>query len=381
MKKLINIILSLYMLVFMYSCKTDNMNYSDAQVTAVNALYAPTENASVKLVSAASASLFFEWEPAKTEDSGAALYEIVFDKVGGNFSQPIYRMTSNNNGYLSNAIVSHKILNSIAISAGANPGESVDIVWSIISSRGMNQVLSNQSRKLNITTLEGFADVPNEVFVTGEGSETGADINASMPFKQIAPGEFEIYTKLEAGKKYVFIDRKGGTPRYFYSDDQVKLKEGTDESGMQVSKTGVYKISIDFNVATISTIEITKVGMFFSPSNSVVVNMPYAGNGIFRGTGVVNFKQESWGRDQRYKFQFEYIENGATKIGQFGTKNSTDNPPNASSAPSYYFIRVLPNNSQWDDKWKFIDAVDGKSTTISIILQGDKDYTHTVTVN
>lgn len=381
MKTLINIILSSYVLLFLYSCKTDNMNYSDAEVSAVNALYSPTENAAVKLVSAASASLFFEWEPAKTQDSGAALYEIVFDKVGGDFSQPIYRMTSNNNGYLSNATVTHKVLNSIATSSGINPGESGDVIWTIISSRGMNQVMSKQSRKLNITSLEGFAEVPNEVFVTGEGSETGTDINASMAFKQVSPGEFEIYTRLEAGKKYVFIDRKSGTPRFFFSDDQVKLKEGSAENGMQVSKTGVYKVNLDFNVATITAIEITKVGMFFSPSNSVIVNMPYAGNGIFRGTGVVNFKQESWGRDQRYKFQFEFIENGATKIGQFGTKNSTDNPPNSNSAPSYYFIKVLANNSQWDDKWKFIDAVDGNSTTLSIVLQGDKDYTHTVTVN
>jgi len=357
------------------------MNYSDAEVSAVNALYSPTENAAVKLVSAASASLFFEWEPAKTQDSGAALYEIVFDKVGGDFSQPIYRMTSNNNGYLSNATVTHKVLNSIATNSGINPGESGDVIWTIISSRGMNQVLSKHSRKLNITSLEGFAEVPNEVFVTGEGSETGTDVNASMTFKQVSPGEFEIYTRLEAGKKYVFIDRKSGTPRYFFSDDQVKLKEGSAENGMQVSKTGVYKVNLDFNVATITAIEITKVGMFFSPSNSVIVDLPYGGNGIFRGTGVVNFKQESWGRDQRYKFQFEFIENGATKIGQFGTKNSTDNPPNSNSAPSYYFIKVLANNSQWDDKWKFIDAVDGKSTTLSIVLQGDKDYTHTVTVN
>ena len=33
--------------------------------------------------SSASASLFFEWESAKAEDSGAPLYEVVFDKEGG----------------------------------------------------------------------------------------------------------------------------------------------------------------------------------------------------------------------------------------------------------------------------------------------------------
>jgi len=381
MKNLFNILLCSFIVIFLHACKTDNMNYSDAQVTPVTALYSPTDNAAVKLISAASASLFFEWEPAKTEDSGAALYEIVFDKVGGDFSKPIYKITSNNNGYLANATLTHKILNSIATSAGINPGESGDLIWTVISSRGINQILSKEVRKLNITSLEGFAEVPNELFVVGEGTEAGTDVNQSLPFKQTAPGEFEIYTRLEANKNYVFIDRKGASPRHFYSDDQVKIKEGSDENGMQVAKTGVYKINLDFNVATISAIEITKVGLWFSPNNVVLFNMPYAGKGVFTGTGVVTFKQEVWGRDQRYKFQFEYIENGTTKIGQFGTKNSTDNPPNATSDPSYYHIKVLSNVSQWDDKWKFIDAVDGKSTTLSVILQGDKEYTHSVTVN
>lgn len=381
MKKYINILLCSFLAVLVHSCKTDDMNYSDAQVTAVTALYSPTDNAAVKLVSAESASLFFEWEPARTEDNGAALYEIVFDKVGGDFSQPIYTITSNNNGYLSNATLTHKVLNSVATMSGINPGESGEIIWTVVSSRGLNRILSEQVRTLTISTLEGFAEVPNEVYLFGEGSETGTDASASLPFKQTAGGEFEIYSKLEADKDYVFIDRKGSSPRYFYSDDQVKLKEGEEGSAMKVSKTGVYKINIDFNVATVTLSEVASIGLWFSPDNKILFDLPYQGKGVWTGTGVVKFKQESWGKDQRYKFQFEAIENGSQVTKQFGTLNASDNPPNESSDPSYYYIRVLANVTQWDDKWKFIDAVDGASTTISIIMQGDKEYTHSVTVN
>ncbi|NQD71609.1 hypothetical protein HP439_12840 [Sphingobacterium shayense] len=381
MKNYINILLCSFIIIFLHSCKTDDMNYSDAQVTAVTALYSPTDNAAVKLVSAGSASLFFEWEPAQTEDNGAALYEIVFDKVGGDFSQPIYTTTSNNNGYLSNATLTHKVLNNVASMSGIGPGESGEIIWTVVSSRGLNRVLSDQVRTLAITTLEGFTDMPNEVYLVGEGSETGTDVSASLSFKQTASGEFEIYTKLEANKDYVFIDRKGASPRYFYSDDQVKLKEGEQESKMQVPKTGIYKINLDFNVATVSLSEIKSIGLWFSPDNKILFDLPYAGKGVWTGTGVVKFKQEDWGKDQRYKFQFEAIENGQTVTKQFGTLNASDNPPNASSDPSYYYVKVLSNVTQWDDKWKFIDAVDGASTTISVILQGDKEYTHSVTVN
>jgi hypothetical protein len=123
------------------------------------------------------------------------------------------------------------------------------------------------------------------------------------------------------------------------------------------------------------------MGVYFSPSGAVVLDLPYQGKGIWSATGIINFKQESWGRDQRYKFQMETVKSGKTEILQLGTQNGTDNPPNSSTAPSYYFVRILPNLSQWDDKWKFMDAVDGHPTKISMMLQGDKDYTHAVVPN
>ncbi|MNN59565.1 hypothetical protein D3C81_1746890 [compost metagenome] len=77
----------------------------------------------------------------------------------------------------------------------------------------------------------------------------------------------------------------------------------------------------------------------------------------------------------------ETVKAGKAETVQLGTQTGTDSPPNSSSAPSYYFVRILPNLSQWDDKWKFVDAVDGRPTKISMILQGDKDYTHAVVPN
>ncbi len=363
------------------ACKTENMNYTDVQISAVNNLFEPVDNKAVKLVSSASASLFFEWESALTEDGGAPQYEIAFDVIGGDFSKPLYKLTSNNKGFATNAYVTHKVLNAVAALAGVNPGESGDVQWTVIASRGITRVLSPIVRKLNISSLEGFADIPNELYVSGEGSEGGKDIASALAFKQTATGEFEIYTKLEAGKDYIFLDRKDANARRFYTDNQVKLKETVEELSMQVSQTGVYRIQVDFNVATISFAEIKSIGLWFSPENKILFNLPYQGKGIWTGTGIVNFRQEGWGKDERYKLQSEAVVNGKNIIEQFGAKNPTDSRPNASSDPSYYYIKLLKSVTQWDDKWKFGDAIDGKSTTISVILQGDKEYTHTVTVN
>ena len=367
--------------LLLFGCKKEDMNYKDVNVTPVKTLYSPVDNRSVKLLSSASASLYFEWEAVSTEDGGAASYEVVFDKADGDFSNPVYKVVSDNNGFSNGATIPHKILNKIATLAGVQPGETIELKWTVIASRGINTIKSDQSYALSITALNGFADIPDEVFVTGEASETGTDLSKAMTFKLNAPGEFEIYTKLEGGKKYYFTDRNSGTPRIFYTDNGSNLKEAGEEGSVTAPKTAVYRINLDFNTATISYTEITSVGIFFSPENKVLFDLPYEGNGIWKGTGVINFKQESWGRDERYKFEMKTVANGANATVQLGTVNGTDSPPNASSPASYYYLRVLPNNSQWDDKWKFATEVDGASTTITLTLKGDVQYTHTVKVN
>ncbi|ULT26920.1 hypothetical protein KUH03_08890 [Sphingobacterium sp. E70] len=38
------------------------------------------------------------------------------------------------------------------------------------------------------------------MFITGEGAENGTTIAQAIPFKLVGNGEYEIFTKLEAGK-------------------------------------------------------------------------------------------------------------------------------------------------------------------------------------
>lgn len=363
------------------ACKTDNLEYTDVKVSPVQSLYEPSDNRTVKLLNSASASLYFEWEPVKVEDGGAPLYEVVFDVADGDFSQPVYRVVADNNGYMSGASITHRVLNRVGTMAGIEPGETGSLRWTVVASRGLNEVLSAESRTLTITLLQGFVDVPDEVFIAGEGSEAGADLSDALPFKRTAAGEYEIFTRLEEGKTYRFVDRTSGTPRVFVTPNGTSLTESNDEGSITADKTGVFRINLDFNLATLAYTEITKVGVFFSPSNAVILDLPYVGKGVWSGTGVINFKQESWGKDERYKFQMETVTNGQTEIVQLGTQNATDSRPNSNSPASYYFVRILPNLSQWDDKWKFADAVDGNATTVTLLLQGDKDYTHTVEVN
>jgi hypothetical protein len=197
MKTLVKLTIIVSLFLSFTGCEKDEL--SNTNVTAVKSLYEPTDNKTVVLQSSASASLYFEWEPAKAEDSGMVLYEVAFDKEGGDFSSPVYRMASDNNGGYNHATITHKQLNKIAAMAGIQSSEIGKLIWTVFSSKGINDVKADETRTITITRLAGFAEIPVDVYVTGAASEGGTTLaNASM-MKSTAPGEFEVYTKLTAG--------------------------------------------------------------------------------------------------------------------------------------------------------------------------------------
>ena len=131
---------------------------------------------------------------------------------------------------------------------------------------------------MTITRLAGFAEVPTDVFVTGEASEGGADLSKAIKFKAVASGEFEIYTKLTAGKKYHFTNGTNASATTYYADGET-LKENGEST---VEKTGVYRINLDFTTGAVAYTEISKMELFFAPTNSYLFELPYVGQGVWK---------------------------------------------------------------------------------------------------
>lgn len=366
--------------LFSTSC-TKDMEYKDVQVSAVSQLYEPTDGQSVTLVASSTASLFFEWAAAKAEDSGAPLYEVVFDKEDGDFTNPIYRVVSDNNGVRNYATITHKVLDKVGKAAGINGGETGTIKWTVVASRGLNSVMATQARTLTMTCLKGFSELPNQIYLTGEATEGGTDILQAIPCAMPDElGVFEVFTKLEEGKSYRLVDNNSEGANSYYVNESGVIIEGEGET--TVTKSGIYRIVLDFTTASIKMTEIQSLGFFFCPSNEVTFELPYKGRGVFEGESVVEFKQESWGRDQRYKFLMIYAD-GTRQM--WGTKNTTDsNPGDVSADDPYFYIAETPDN-QWDQKWKLNDEFDGAAdganpgavTRISVIFTGE-NYTHHV---
>ncbi|MCL1932963.1 MAG: hypothetical protein FWF53_03995, partial [Candidatus Azobacteroides sp.] len=277
------------------------------------------------------------------------------------------------------ATISHKQMDKIAGMMGIGSSGTGTFKWTVFSTKGMKTMKADQEHTITITRLAGFADVPVDVYVTGEGSEGGSDLSKAQKMKAVAGGEFEVYTKLTAGKPFYFTDGITGTPRQFYTADGLIKEDGTTT----VSTDGIYMISLDFNTGACDYTLVTRIGFYFSPEDAILFDLPYIGNGVFQAKDqTVNFTQESWGRDQRYKFRMFVKENGgadAEKELEWGTLNQTDSPPTSDSPASYYYLKLLTDLSQWDNKWKLMDDFDGTSATYTIYLQADQPYTHSVT--
>ncbi|WP_102407702.1 SusE domain-containing protein [Parabacteroides bouchesdurhonensis] len=351
----------------------DNGEVRDTGVTAVKTLYEPDNEKAVVLQSSASATLYFEWEPARAEDSGSVLYEVAFDKADGNFSDPVYIATADNNGGTNHATISHKQLNRIAAMAGIESAEQGTLKWTVFSSKGINPVKAEQERTLTLTRLAGFADIPTDLFITGEGTEVGADLANALSMKKISEGEFEIYTKLTEGKPFQFVSAVTGTPTEFSLNGEKIVEGGTST----VSKTGIYKYYLDFNIGSFTMKEVTKVSLYLNWSQ-MKIELPYKALGVWEVTDYeITGLSGNDDSDDRYKFRMESSD-GETEWRAI----NNDSKPTGNEA--YYYMVEKTDIEQWTNNqvWKNPSTTgwSGKTYDITFSLNAAAPYTHNLVI-
>jgi hypothetical protein len=365
-------------LVLALAACEDEGGDTDTRLTAVNALIEPLDGKELVLEPSAGASAYFEWEYCKVEESGTAVYQIAFDKADGDFSNPVYVTAAGNNGLYNNVTITHKQLNKIAGMTGINSAETGSLKWTVYSSKGLNAMKGKEERTITITRLAGFDELPIEVSVTGAGSEGGDDPSKAQKMNATAVGVFDVYTRLTANQPFSFMEGASAEPRAFYTDNSIIKVGGTST----VPETGVYRITLDFVTGAGTYTLISRIGFYFCPEGKILFDLPYVGNGVFRAENqTVTFKQEGWGRDERYKFRMFVRENAGTdpeKELEWGTLNGTDSRPTATSPASYYYLRLITDLTQWDNKWKLMGDFDGVPADYTIYLQADQPYTHTI---
>ena len=373
MKNLYTKLLFLFLAVFAAGCSDDD-TVSHTNVSAVEALYLPEDNKFYDLSTQSSA--LFEWQGAYAEDNGVVLYDVVFDKENGDFSNPVYVIPSDGNGFQKTLNLSFTKLNTIAGLAGIEPETTGKLKWTVRSSKGINFMMASVYRTIEVLRPGGFSP-PDQLFITGSASEEGDVIENAIPFKKTGVSTFEIYTQLQAGE-YSFVTRTNGTPEVFYINDG-DLKQ--DGSTTYSDETKVYRIRVDFSDGSTEITEIQKIELWFPPLGEYLFEYNYAGHGTWEALNeYIEFKQESWGRDERYKFKFTVVTDGETAEEWFGSVNADNSRPDENSSESYWYM-VPVTDDFWNNCFKFATPVDMSNVNAKIDFGATiPAYTHSFTV-
>lgn len=151
MKKniLFTFVASLFGMLIAFAGCDDTKEFEDLNVTAVKSLLTPADNNRIDLQS--SGNLLFTWEAAEVQDgSSLVYYDVLFDKLDGDFSSPIHIQVADKKSLSTGATLTPAVLNSIAEKAGAAAGQEVTLKWTIRSNRGIRTALAEQSRTITI---------------------------------------------------------------------------------------------------------------------------------------------------------------------------------------------------------------------------------------
>ncbi len=355
------------------ACSSDG-EVRDLGVTAVKTLYEPDNGKAVILQPSASASLYFEWEPSLAEDGGTVLYEVAFDKADGDFSDPIFIATADNNGGTNHATITHKQLNQIAALAGVGSAEVGTLKWTVFASKGINPVKAAEERTLTLTRLAGFAEVPSQLYITGDATEVGADLDKAVVMKKVTDGEFEIFIKLTEGKSFKFVSANTGTPTE-YSLNGEKLVEGGSTT---VAKTGIYKYYVDFNAGSFTSKEVTKVKWFLNWSQKEI-ELEYQGLGVWAISNyTVTGLTDNDNSDDRYKFRME------SSDGETEWRAAISNDSKPTGNEEYYYMTEKTNVEQWtnNEVWKSpsTDGWSDKAYDVTFSLNTAGEYTHSLVI-
>lgn len=358
--------------------------FESVSVTAVPKLYEPVEDRYVIIEDVS--NLYFEWEKAQAEDNSVVYYDILFDKLDGDFSNPIYIYQADGNGLNTGATITKKGLNRIARLTGAKSEEEVTVKWTVRSNRGMNFALAKESRTITLLRMAGLEDLDDgeRLYIGGAGSEQGQRVK--MIETKESTVYYEIYTKLEAGEPIYFYTRIQANSDRIISikEDGESLEEtaGGEALPYTVDKAGVYRIKLDFKNKKISFEEINRVAIRNSWTNARGI-LNYTEKGVWELLNYnVQLQKTDWGFDERYKIEFT-VDGKQEDWGQIQEK-FFDNRPSIDRAG--YRDMAPTDNGQWSgSQFKFPEELCNRDnlskyfTDVTISMTAEKNYTHDFT--
>lgn len=352
----------------------------EVNVAPVETILGPDDNLAVRLETSASAAVLFEWEPVTLSDSTFILYEVAFDVQEGDFSEPVAIFPSDNKGKNPFLKLTHKQINKIAAAAGIESAATGTMKWTVIASKGICQMPSPDIRRMEVTRLAGFTDIPAELYLSGKDVESDEDLNGAAIMRCAEEGVFELFTSLTQGSEYSFVDNPESPANEYYADG-TQLKLG--DARFTAFATGPHKIYLDFNSGAAAVSEISNVKWFHCDSNEGMIELPYVGHGVWELKGHVMVESDllKSPKNPRYRFVMNYADGSQTTWGpaRFGE----DAMPGDNPDPSYFYAKeytaadgIAPAKPKWKRNRANSISWVGFEYDFALILKSDTPYTH-----
>ncbi len=350
--------------LLLYSSCSDDYQLS-TDFTVPSELSSPKK---IELDVASSNNIVLSWSGGGADDGSYVIYEVLFVKKGDSFSEPVERIKSDF-GAASKLTLTHAVLNTIARKAGIKPGETGEISWTVLTSKGGDIKTVELKNEIEVTRGDGIDNTPDNLYLYGTGNESNG-ANGSL-FRKASDGVYIIYSKV-SGSGELELRGKIGEEEFGYHLEDTRLKDGSGTINL-VPNANPYRITVDFNTLSIKTEIISNVRCIWGASFDVIGNLSYVGDGKFSAANcAIRFldpnKPETnppawlgW-IEERYYF-IATVDGGDRCWGRMD--NVSAERPTGGEPLSFYEIGEF-SWSQWDHLWKMKGDLDSKRATITI---------------
>ena len=333
-------------MVFSSCQKKNELNLN---LNPVSNLTAPANGEGFDLETLTTNEFKFNWQTTQAEDGGLVLYEVLFDKEGGDFSEPFYTSLSDGRGVQNTLTLTKAQLDAIAGLAGAAPLASANVIWTVRASKGWNGVNATQNGAI---TIKRMLPLPSELSVTGSGTEAGAN---KIKMTKLSDGLFEVFVKVKAGEM-AFVSPENVQYGLQQSSGKWNIVGGSATTGLSGSQEKVLWIKIDFGAKSGWVAEVKNISLFYPNQNKTLFDLPYIGNGTWRRNAVADFLSPAgWtSREERYKYVMT-INDGGTDRQHWLNSFLSDPGGQDGAYPSsldYRSIDLTRNRDSWDYGWK-----------------------------
>jgi hypothetical protein len=365
-----------FMILALFSCQ-DSYDFN-SNFTAPETLNAPK---SIQLDVTSTVPVVLTWEGGGAADGGIVLYNVLFDKADGDFSNPIDTIMSDQ-GALPQLSILQATINTLARKAGIHPNETGTLKWTVIASKGGIVKKASEVASISVTRGEGIDNLPKELYLYGTATENSGA--GGQQFRQMEDGVFRIYSKLSAGNVF-FKSGTGADAFTYFINDASKLSEGTGTVAIAASDD-LYRLTVNFNTLKMTVDKVgTSVRAIWGCTFNNIAVLNYAGNGKFVGNGTIRFVQQSrpdtnppgWLSWVEERYYFIAKVNGNDTCWGRGDNVSGERPTGGEAA-SFYELHEF-SWSQWEHLWKMKGTLDNTTATITIDTNSNGMMIHTFT--